>query len=67
MLLTISKNAIFKGLGSADTCYIALGLLDVSEDNLKDADGKEFTGVVVFTKPNVYKYEEEYAGIIACS
>ena len=66
LYVTDHKNAIFKGLGSANTCYITLGILDVSEDNLLDANGEEFEGVVVFTKPNTYEYKETYAGIIAC-
>lgn len=66
LYVTDHKNAIFNHLGTMNTCYISLNLLEVSEDNLLDANDNAFSGVIVFTKPNIYEYKEEYAGISSC-
>ena len=54
-----------------DSCYINLYELDVSEDNLKDADGVGFNGYIKFTKPinenpSTYKFEEGIPSGISC-
>lgn len=68
LYVTDHKNAIYKKLEESNTssCYIALNLLDVSEENLTDQDGNDFNGRIVFTKPNDYKYEENSSVTNSC-
>ena len=56
--VTDHKNAIYKKLNNKNSCYIALDLLDVNDENKKDSDGNALNGVVEFTKPNTYNYKD---------
>lgn len=60
LYVTDHKNAIYKKLNNngKNSCYIALDLLDVNDENKKDSDGNAFNGVIEFTKPNTYKYKD---------
>ena len=58
LYVTDHKNAIYKKLNNKNSCYIALDLLDVNDENKKDSDGNALNGVVEFTKPNTYKYKD---------
>lgn len=60
LYVTDHKNAIYQNLknNDKDSCYIALDLLDVNDENKKDSDGNAFNGVIEFTKPNTYKYKD---------
>ena len=60
LYVTDHKNAIYKNLNSKskESCYIALNLLDVNDENKKDSDGNALNGVVEFTKPNTYNYKD---------
>ena len=67
LYVTDHKNAIYNKLSSSNSCYITLSLLDVDEENKKDSNGNDFTGVIVFTKPNKYEYKTSYNGISSCT
>ena len=58
LYVTDHKNAIYKKLNNKNSCYIALDLLDVNDENKKDSDGNALNGVVDFTKPNTYNYKD---------
>ena len=60
LYVTDHKNAIYKKLNNngKNSCYIALDLLDVNDENKKDSDGNALNGVVEFTKPNTYNYKD---------
>ena len=69
LYVTDHKNAIYNKLGTNDSCYINLYELDVSEDNKKDSDGNDFSGVIVFNKLNGYKFtktEDIPVGLESC-
>ncbi len=68
VFVTDHKNSVYRILDELNTnsCYISLQKLDLSEENLKDSDGNEFGGGVVFTKPNKYEYKEDVTGLISC-
>ena len=55
LYVTDHKNAIYNKLSSSNSCYITLNLLDTDGENKKDSNGNDFTGVIVFTKPNKYE------------
>lgn len=58
LYVTDHKNAIYNKLDehSKDKCFILIGDLDLSEENLKDSNDNEFGGYVIFTRPNTYRY-----------
>ena len=58
LYVTDHKNAIYKKLNNKNSCYIALDLLDVNDENKKDSDGNALNGVVEFTKPDTYNYKD---------
>ena len=69
--VTNHKNAIDNKLSDTGSCYITLSTLReesfFKEDADLDADGKEFKGRIIYTKPNSYIYDENYeTGINEC-
>ena len=58
------KNQVENNLGVNDSCYIEISTLKeesyFKEEAAFDADGEEFDGIIIFTKPNTYKYQERY-------
>lgn len=76
--VTDNKNAVYIELGNNYKCYFNLDDLSeyLSSDDMKDADGKKMTGVVIFTKSHIdnnanqipmsYKYEETNNGLNSC-
>lgn len=61
------KNAINNKLGTNTSCYIRISTLKqesyFKEDAELDADGKDFTGVIIFTKPNNYEYKDDIGSV----
>lgn len=68
--VTNYKNAIDNKLSDNESCYITLSILKdenfFKKDANLDADGKEFKGVIIYTKPNSYKYKDSYGSIKEC-
>ena len=68
--VTNHKNAIDNKLESNgnEKCYITLSTLReesfFKEDADLDADGKEFKGRIIYTKPNSYEYKDSYETVI---
>lgn len=69
--VTDYKNAVYTKLGSNDSCFFYLNDLSeyLSNEDMKNADGEELTGRVIFKKPNNYSYTEnstEWSGLERC-
>lgn len=66
--VTDYKNTIYNRLGSETKCYFAIGDLSayLSSDDMKDADGNDLTGYVIFKKPNKYEYKDSNVGLSSC-
>ena len=64
MFVTDNKNAVYTKLGTSGTeCHITLSMLEkyLSDDAMKDANGNQFNGYILFTRANgslppSYKY-----------
>ena len=60
--VTDYKNDVYINLNNLgrNSCFITLTDLSeyLSSDDMKDADGEELTGRVIFEKPNNYNYTE---------
>lgn len=52
LYVTDYKNTIYKQFGSDNTCYIEINELNnyLTADEMKDADGNEITGYIIFTR-----------------
>ena len=66
--VTDHKNTIYINLGSKTSCYFNLNDLSeyLSSDDMKDADGNQLTGFIIFTKPNNYEYKDTNNGLSLC-
>lgn len=66
--VTNHRYAVDKNLKDEESCYIEIDKLKkesyFKEDAVVDADGEEIKGIIVFTKPNTYKYQRENFGEI---
>lgn len=66
--VTDYKNAVYNKLGSNENCFFYLNDLSeyLSRDDMKDADGEDLNGYVIFTKPNDYEYKTTTGGFNPC-
>ena len=76
--VTDHKNSVYERLGNNNSCFFELNALSeyLSIDDMKDADGNEITGGVIFTRPHEdgdgnkipvsYKYENTNSGLNSC-
>ena len=59
--ITDHKNAVYNTLNTKhiDKCYITTDLLSdyLPDGEIKNADGNDFNGYVLFTKPNTYEFK----------
>lgn len=70
LYVTDNKNTIYNKLNSQDSCYIDLNTLTtngyLSSDEIQDADGNDFTGNIIFTKPNEIQYTTDTTTASEC-
>ncbi len=59
--ITDHKNAVYNTLNTnrINKCYITTDLLSdyLPDGEIKNADGNDFNGYVLFTKPNTYEFK----------
>lgn len=70
LYVTDNKNTIYTNLNNQISCYIALNTLTtngyLSSDEIQDADGNDFTGRIIFTKPNEIQYTTSNTITLKC-